>query len=118
MFSAQLLGSIGLFFLVHIMVWFTTNTQFMDSAIKDKSLLIAIILAIPTTLCAYFASKITYGMLEESAWAVRFIAFGTSWLIFPFLTWWLLNESMLTPKTMICTFLAICIICVQLFWRG
>ena len=100
MFTTQLVGSIGLFTLVHILVWFTTNTQFMDSAIKDKSLLIAILLSVPTTLCAYYASKITDSMLEESAWAVRFIAFGTSWLIFPILTWYLLDESMFTTKTM------------------
>ena len=118
MFAAQLIGSVTLFFIVHVLVWFTTNTQFMDSPIKDKSLLIAMALSIPTTLAAYYASKITYGMLEESAWAVRFIAFGTSWMVFPAMTWYLLGESMLTPKTLICTFLAICIICVQLFWRG
>ena len=117
MFTDQLLGSSGLFTLVHILVWFTTNTQFMDGDIKDKSLLIAIVLSVPTTLCAYYASKLTYDMLEASAWAVRFIAFGTSRLIFPILTWYLLNESMFTTKTMICTFLAVCIICVQLFWK-
>ena len=105
-----------LFLMCHILVWFNTNTQFMNHEIKDKSFLVAIILSVPTTICAYYASRVTYDALDSTAWAVRFMAFGTSWIVFPLMTWLFLNESMMTPKTMVCTFLAICIICVQLWW--
>lgn len=110
--------TIGIVFftLLHCLVWFSTNTQFMDQDIKNRSLEIAMLLSIPTTLLAYYGSKFTYAALAESVWAIRFIGFGTSWLVFPVLTWVLIGESMFTPKTLICTFLALCIISVQLFY--
>jgi hypothetical protein len=106
-----------LFTALHTLVWFSTNLQFMKSDIAAKSLQISLFLAIPATMCAYFASKATYQALEGSVWAVRFIGFGTSYLVFPLLTWWLLQESMLTPKTLICIGLSVLIVCIQVFWR-
>ena len=74
-------------------------------------------LAIPTSLAAYYASRFTYAALDEQVWAVRFIGFGTSYLVFPLLTWWLLKESMFTPKTLICIMLSMLIIAIQVFWK-
>ena len=53
----------------------------------------------------------------QEAWAARMLGFGMSYLTFPFLTWWLLNESMFTTKTMLCVFLSIMIVGIQLFWK-
>lgn len=108
---------IVLFTTLHIGVWFSTNLQFVSEDLASKSLLISLSLAIPTTLCAYFGSRFIYEALDNSAWAVRFIGFGTSYLIFPALTWILLKESMLTPKTMLCIFLSFVIVCIQVFWK-
>ena len=107
----------GLFILAQILVWFSTNAQFMSGSIGRHSLLLALIISLPLTLICYYAGRFTYNALGESAWAVRFIAFGTSWLVFPLLTWWLLKESMFDPKTLICTFLAFVIVAIQLFWK-
>ena len=106
-----------LFLALHAGAWFCTNTQFMDSQISQHSFWIMIALAIPTSLAAYYASRFTYDGLSGEVWAVRFIGFGTSYLVFPALTWWLLKESMFTPKTMVCIFLSMLIIAIQVFWK-
>jgi hypothetical protein len=38
-------------------------------------------------------------------------------LTFPFLTWYFLNESMFTTKTMLCVLLSAIIVGIQLFWK-
>ena len=117
MIVSKLLIGIGLFILLHCLVWFTTNLQFIEHPIATKSLLISLLLSIPCTLCAYYGTRYVYAALSESAWAVRFVGFGVSYLVFPTLTWWLLKESMFTPKTMVCIALSVVIVCIQVFWR-
>ena len=107
----------SLFVLVHITIWFSVNLQFFKEEWKEKSLWIAIALAIPATLASYYAVRFTYEALNNSVWSARFIGFGCSWLVFPFLTWIMLGESMLTSKTMACAFLAFLIMYIQISWR-
>ena len=116
MWSNLLIG-VTFFIVLHVMVWFSTNLQFVNSEISDKSLLISLFLAIPISLCAYYGSRFTYTGLDSSVWAVRFIGFGTSYLIFPILTWVILKESMFTPKTLVCILLSAVIVCIQVFWK-
>ena len=108
---------VALFITLHIMIWFSTNLQFVSEYAAQKSLAVTLALSIPISLCAYYGSRFTYEALENSVWAVRFIGFGTSYLIFPILTWVLLRESMFTPKTLVCILLSIIIVCIQVFWR-
>ena len=110
----QLAIGVAFFTIMHVAVWFSTNLQFIDSW-QDKSFLIAIALSIPITCVAYMGTKFTYHALNDSAWSSRFIGFGTSWLVFPALTWLILHESMLTPKTLICIGLSLIIIGVQVW---
>ena len=115
---AQLSLGVGLFIVMHILVWFSGFLQFVnDEYWKSKSLLIALALSLPITITAYYAGKSLYTPLENSAWAIRFIGFGTSYLIFPLLTWIFLNESVFTPKTMVCIALSLLIISIQIFWK-
>ena len=71
--------------------------------------------SVPISLCAYYASRLGYGELGDSAWGVRFLAFGTSYLVFPVLTYLMLGESMFTFKTMICVALSVIIISIQIW---
>ena len=114
---AKLAAGIACLVGVHTLVWFSTNLQFVDSKLAEKSLQISLALGIPISALAYFGSRFTYESLENSAWAVRFVAFGTSYLVFPFLTWWMLKESMFTPKTLICIMLSVLIVAIQIFWK-
>jgi hypothetical protein len=114
---AKLVAGISCLIGVHTLVWFSTNLQFVNEKMADKSLEIAIGLGIPISLLAYFGTRYTYQSLENSAWAVRFVAFGTSYLVFPFLTWWMLKETMFTPKTLTCIILSLTIVAIQIFWK-
>ena len=114
---AKLIAGIGCFVALHTLVWFSTNLQFVDDKLADKSFQIMLGCSIPISLLAYYGSRFTYDAVEQSAWSVRFIAFGTSYLVFPVLTWWMLKESMLTPKTITCIGLSFLILGIQLFWK-
>ena len=117
MMWGRLLAGMGLFVVLHTLVWFSTNLQFTRSPMADRSLMVAMVLAIPATMCAYYGNRLVYTALYDSAWAARFIGFGTSYLVFPLLTWYLLSESMLTPKTLTCIALSVIIVCIQIFWN-
>lgn len=112
----NLLVSFSLFTCMHACVWWATNAQFMGEALKNKSLQISLLLSIPITLFAYYASRYSYSALGESLWSVRFIGFGTSYLIFPIFTWAFFGESMFTVKTLLCIALSFIIVAIQVFW--
>lgn len=112
----QLAISTFLFTLMHTLVWFSTNLQFVKGFDTGRSLLIAMILSLPITLCAFYATKTAYMAMSDSLWSVRFIGFGMSYLVFPILTWLVLGESMFTVKTLLCIFLSIIIVCIQVFF--
>ena len=113
--TSLLLGSL-LFVVMHSLAWFTSNTQFMGSSWSSHSLPIALALSFPTTLAAYYGSRLVYAGLGGNAWGMRIMVFGISWFVFPAMTWALLGESPLNPKTMVCVALSFVIIAVQLYW--
>lgn len=103
------------FLSLHIAVWFSTNLQLMETSFASKSFIVAIALAVPITVLAYFGTRFGYSALGDSAWSVRFFAFAISYLVFPILTWWFLGESMFTIKTMLCVALSFLIIAIQIY---
>jgi len=111
----HLLFGVLLFVLMHITVWWSTNAQFISSWTREEALTLAIVLSVPITLFAFFAAKYTYSALNEEVWAVRFVGFGVSYLVFPLLTWFFLDESMFTWKTLSCIALSCVIICIQVW---
>jgi len=104
------------FLLGQVSAWFATNSQLVWKWWADKPIFAAIAFGVPATLFFWFGTKYAYQAMNE-LWGPRFIAFGMSYISFPILTWWLLNESMATPKTMICIFLSCLMIAVQIFWK-
>lgn len=104
---------VGALILVHILVWVTTNLQLVEGW-KDTNKIwyVIIALAIPTSLIAAQATRLLYSSLD-SVWAIRFVGFGTSYLVFPIMTWILLGESMFTLKTLLCIALSIVILMIQ-----
>ena len=103
------------FLVLHVMVWFSTNLQFIDAGWNAKSFWITLALAIPTSFAAYYGSRFGYEALGESVWGVRFLAFAISYLTFPIMTYYFLGESMFTIKTMSCIFLSCVILFIQFF---
>ena len=113
--SLNILYSALCFIALHVMVWFSTNLQFIQSSWSEKSLWVTFTLAIPISLLAYFGSRFGYSALGESAWGVRFLAFSLSYITFPFMTYYFLGESMFTLKTSLCIILSCAILFIQLF---
>lgn len=114
----SLLSGLSLMLVMHTCIWFSTNLQLMSNPVwKERGLILAIVLAIPISLLAFYSTRLLYDGLNGTAWGVRLAAFGMSYVTFPVLTWLLLHESMFTPKTMTCIFLSLLIVLIQIFWR-
>ena len=103
------------FILVHVLVWFSTNLQLIKNFDQSKAIYWCIALAIPTSVSAYYTTRFAFDYFD-SAWSARLVGHGMSYLVFPLLTWVLLNESPFHAKTIICIMLSVCIILVQIFY--
>lgn len=83
----------------------------------DKyQLAFAILLGVPIALGYFYAWKFAYDGLG-SWWSCRLLGFGISFLVFPVLTHYLLKETMFRPKILVCIFLSILIVSIQVFWN-
>jgi hypothetical protein len=104
------------FILGHMFAWFQLNSQFAWDWWRDRPLTAVLTYSIPVGLCFWYASKLIF---EETGavWSARFMGFAASYFVFPALTWFILNESMMTAKTMLCILLSMCIVLIQIFWR-
>ena len=114
--SKQLLLGVVYFFLGQVLVWFQSNSQLVWDWWKNKPVITALIYAMPISLLFWYGTKYVYAATSE-LWTARLLGFGISYLTFPILTYYFLNESMFTTKTLMCTALAIAIILIQLFWK-
>tara|TARA_B100000900_G_scaffold404592_1_gene413146 strand:- start:580 stop:918 length:339 start_codon:yes stop_codon:yes gene_type:complete len=106
---------IVLVFVGQVLGWFQLNAQYLSKWWGDKPWTAAFLLGVPTSVAFWYAWKLVVDH-TGSAWTARFIGSSAGLIVFPILTWWLLGESMFTPKTMICLGLAVIIMLVQLFW--
>ena len=113
MINKYIVLTVGIFILNNILIWYQLNSQLVwDWAKGTKSMWIMSILGIPISLLFWLATKwgyIGFGNL----WAVRFMGFATSMLVFPIMTYWYLGEPM-TLKVWITIFLALIIMILQL----
>ena len=106
-----------LFFLVgNTIAWFQFNAQFAWEWWKDKPVITNVMLAFPMGMCFWYAVK-NIVLATNELWASKLIGFGVSNTVFAVLTYVFLKESMFTPKTLACLFLAGMIITIQLFWK-
>ena len=97
-------------------IWVQNNAQFVWEWWADRPLVASLSMGVPASLCFWYGSRLIVEQTGE-LWAARFLGFGASYLIFPFLTYYLANESMFTTKTLICTALSFVIIFIQVFWK-
>jgi len=101
------------FIVANILVWYQLNSQLVwDWAKGNKSMWIMSLLGIPISLLFWLCTK--WGYLGfGNLWAVRWLAFGSSMLVFPLMTYFYLGEA-ITLKTLISIILAIIIMLLQL----
>ncbi|MAI58233.1 MAG: hypothetical protein CML56_04535 [Rhodobacteraceae bacterium] len=114
--TVKLFAGICLYILGHVLAWFQLNSQFVWDWAKTTPMLSVLVYSIPVGICFLYGTKFC---VEETGalWSSRFLAFAASYMAFPVMTWYFLNESMFTTKTMICIALSICIVMIQIFWK-
>ena len=105
-----------LFLALHIAAWYGSNLQLVADD-QSNMLLYSILLGIPTSIFAFYATKIGHAEYD-SLWTVRLLGFGSSYLVFPIMTYFYLHETPFNTKTVICIVLSFLIIGVQLFWKN
>ena len=103
-----------LFFFLHAAVWFSTNYQLAEDVSSQDALILCVLLAIPTSLISFYATKVTHEALG-TAWGVKLFGFGLGYLVFPILTWIILKESPCNLKTITCIALSFIIVAIQVF---
>ncbi len=113
MINKYIVTSILLFIIGNVLVWYQLNSQLVwDWAKGNKSMWIMSLLGIPISLLFWLCTK--WGYLGfGNLWAVRWLAFGSSMLVFPLMTYFYLGEA-ITLKTLISIILAIIIMLLQL----
>ena len=105
--------TILLFFFVNIIIWFQLNSQLVwDWAKGNKSMWIMSLLGIPISLLLWYCTKVGY-IAFGNLWAVRFMGFAISMLVFPIMTYFYLGEPM-TMKVILTLGLAVIIMLLQL----
>ena len=109
------IGSL-LFLAGQALVWLQTNSQLVWDWWRDKPFVAAMAYSVPISLAFWYATRYVYESTGQ-LWTARYIAFGVSYLTFHLMTHYFLGESMFTAKTLICTALAVVIVCIQFFWK-
>jgi len=100
----------------HTLAWFQLNSQFIWDYWKTRPLLAICLYSIPVGLLFWFGARYVYAETGD-LWTGRFLAFSSSYMVFPVLTWILHNESPFTTKTMLCVGLSFMIMLIQVFWK-
>ena len=102
-----------IFILTQIVIWYQLNSQLVWKwAEGTKSMWLMSLLGIPISVLMWYCTKIGY-IGFGSLWAVRFIGFATSMMVFPIMTYYHLGEPM-TLKVLITLGLATVIMIIQL----
>ena len=105
-----------LFTMGQLFGFFHLNSQFIWEWWNGRPFIALFVFSIPAGLCFWLGMNLAYAEMGE-VWSPRFLIFSFSYLTFPMLTWYFLNESMFTLKTMVCVALAFTIALIQLLWR-
>ena len=100
------------FLVSNVLIWYQVNSQLVwDWAKTSKSMWFMALMGGPISLLFWFGTKWGYTGFGN-LWAVRFMGFATSMLVFPVMTYLYLGEA-ITIKTAISIVLAIIIMILQ-----
>jgi len=102
-----------LYVLGHFLIWFQLNSQFKWEYWQDREFLSTLIFAIPASLCFIFGTKNIVGHFG-TLWSSRWVGYGVGITVFTFLTWYFMDESLFTWKTMSCLLLSLLIVIIQI----
>jgi len=101
------------FIISQILIWYQLNSQLVWKWAEGyKSMLWMSLLGIPISALMWYCTKLGY-IGFGSLWAVRFMGFATSMMVFPIMTYFYLGEPM-TLKVWATLILALIIMILQL----
>ena len=101
------------FIISQVLIWYQLNSQLVWKWAEGyKSMMWMSLLGIPISALMWYCTKIGY-VGFGSLWAVRFMGFATSMMVFPIMTYFYLGEPM-TIKVWITLLLALIIMILQL----
>ena len=98
------------------MIWFQTNGQFIWPLFKKNPLIISVVAGTTISYIFIKATSLVAEYYDGAIWPGRFIAFSMGMFSFTLLTSMIMGEG-ITLKTGVLIFLALIIVCVQLFWK-
>lgn len=114
--NIELLVACSLYALGHTFNWFAMHSQFVWPWWEGRVIVPAIVFGLPAGFSFIWGTTFAFKTMSE-LWGPRFLGFTMSFFVFPLLTWYFMNESMFTLKTMICILLSFAILGVQMFWK-
>jgi hypothetical protein len=101
-------------FLAQISTWFQLNAQFINDRFKNNPWFL--LAGIPITWLYLKATYLGVEAFDGQMWPQRLISFSTGILIFTLMTYFIMGET-ITLKNIICLFLALSIILIQIFFK-
>ena len=107
---------LSLLFVAQCMNWLSTNGQFINENIKNHPFLVSLFFGTITNYFFIYATKLCVPYFDNQVWPVRIFTFCFGTLSFSLLTWMFLNEAF-TAKTIVCIFLSLVIVGIQIFWK-
>ena len=111
--NKQIIITVILMFFANIMIWYQVNSQLVwDWAKGTKSMWFMCLMGVPISFLFWYGTKLGYQGFGD-LWSVRFMGFATSMMVFPFMTYWYLGET-ITIKTAVTLILALAIMLIQL----
>ena len=114
--NSKIIIAIVLFIIANILTWFQVNSQFLWTWWKERPFMTVLIYSIPTSLSFFYAWKFSVEAMGDKLWPAKMIGFGVSTIVFTGLTYIMLEEG-LSEKTLVCLFLSILIILIQVLWK-
>lgn len=82
----------------------------------EKYPIIILLSALPSTYLYIKSVDYLVQWADGELWPSRLIGFGVGIIIFTTLSLLMFNEQ-ISWKTFVCLILAVCIICIQIFWK-
>ncbi len=101
------------FFIAQTIGWYAFNSQFVWEFWKNRPALSILTMGLPSSYFFWLGSKYCVDA-TGALWSSKFISFAIGNFMFAALTWYHMNESPLSFKTMTCLSLAGLIVMIQL----
>lgn len=116
LFMKNLLLGMGLSLLAHIMIWFQANLQFFNVWAKNNMIAIALMFAVPISLCVIKSTSFLVAHFDGMFWPGRLLGFGMGSLVFATLIYTIMGEG-INMKSFISILLSLVIVLIQIFWK-